>query len=594
MTDIAHELDGSATLWELLERRAALTPDAPALLQAAASARHDRRLTFRALRTRAERTAAGLYRLGIRPGSRVAWQLPTRIETVVLTMALARLGAVQTPLIPSYRDREVRFALRESGARFFAVPGRWRGFDHTAMARRLAAELPEPPLVFEAYDTLPVADPALRLPPPPTDGRAVRWIYWTSGTTSDPKGVLHTDRGLIAAGACLAHALRLGPDDVGSMAFPYAHVAGPDYTVMLLLRGFPAVLFEHFSLPESLAAYRRHGVTVAGGSTAFYAMFLAEQRKDPSRPLIPTLRLLAGGGAPKPPELYYEVVRELGCTLTHGYGMTEVPMITMGSPDDTDENLATTEGRPPRGMEIRVVDGEVRLRGEAVCAGYLDEAETRKAFDADGFFRTGDLGRLTESGHLVLTGRAKDIIIRKGENISAKEIEQLLYQHPDVADVAVIGLPDPDRGELVCAVVEQPAGAGPLTLGGVVAYLREAGLSVHKLPERLEVVDALPRNATLRKVLKYRLRERFAAGGAQGTRARPNEPARNGPQDPPEEPSLEDRPQSPPGKTAQNAPQDPPQKTAQDGTQGPPPAPSPDGAQALSRHRGEPRRDGIT
>ncbi|QLH23525.1 class I adenylate-forming enzyme family protein [Streptomyces sp. Rer75] len=512
-TDTAHALGASATLWELLERRAALTPDAPALIQAAASGRHDRRLTFQALRTRAERTAAGLYAMGVGPGSRVAWQLPTRLETVVLTMALARLGAVQTPLIPYYRDREVGYALRASGARFFAVPGTWRGFDHTAMAHQLAARLPQPPRVFEAYDVLPVADPkAAKLPPPPTDGTAVRWIYWTSGTTSDPKGVLHTDRSLIAAGSCLAHALRLGPDDIGSMAFPYAHVAGPDYTVMLLLYGFPAVLLEHFALPDSLTAYRRHGVTVAGGSTAFYSMFLAEQRKDPAHRLIPTLRLLAGGGAPKPPELYYEVVRELGCQLTHGYGMTEVPMITMGSPDDGDELLATTEGRPPAEMEIRVVDGEVRLRGEAVCAGYLDEAQTREAFDADGFFRTGDLGHLTASGHLVLTGRAKDIIIRKGENISAKEIEQLLYRHPDVGDVAVIGLPDAERGEVVCAVVEQPVGAAPLTVEGVGSYLRGVGLSVHKVPERVEVVDALPRNETLRKVLKYRLRERF--GGA--------------------------------------------------------------------------------
>lgn len=517
MTDTAHALGTSATLWELLERRAALTPDAPALIQAAASGRHDRRLTFRALLTRAERTAAGLYAMGVGPGSRVAWQLPTRLETVVLTMALARLGAVQTPLIPYYRDREVGYALRASGARFFAVPGTWRGFDHTAMAHRLAARLPQPPLVFEAYDALPVADPKARpaLPPPPADGTAVRWIYWTSGTTSDPKGVLHTDRSLIAAGSCLAHALRLRPDDVGSMAFPYAHVAGPDYTVMLLLYGFPAVLLEHFALPDSLSAYRRHGVTVAGGSTAFYSMFLAEQRKDPARRLIPTLRLLAGGGAPKPPELYYEVIRELGCRLTHGYGMTEVPMITMGSPDDTDELLATTEGRPPAGMEIRVVDGEVRLRGEAVCAGYLDEGQTREAFDADGFFRTGDLGHLKESGHLVLTGRAKDIIIRKGENISAKEIEQLLYRHPDVGDVAVIGLPDPERGEVVCAVVEQPAGAAPLTVEGVGSFLREVGLSVHKVPERVEVVEALPRNETLRKVLKYRLRERFGGAAAR-------------------------------------------------------------------------------
>ncbi|MDX2596885.1 AMP-binding protein [Streptomyces sp. WI03-4A] len=498
MNDTAHALSTSRTLWELVDRRARLTPDRPVLLQ------DDRRLTFGELRDRAERVAAGLYGMGVRPGTVVAWQLPTRIETAVLSFALARLGAVQSPVIPFYRDREVGFALRESRAEFFAVPGVWRGHDHAEMARRLGAKG-----VFEAYDDLPEGDPSV-LPAPPADGTSVRWIYWTSGTTSDPKGVLHTDRSLIAGGSCLAHALRLRPDDVGSMAFPYAHIAGPDYTVMLLLYGFPAVMFEQFALPDALEGYRRHGVTVAGGSTAFYSMFLAEQRRRPGAKVIPTLRLLAGGGAPKPPEVYHAVVREMGVQLTHGYGMTEVPMITMGDPEDTPENLATTEGRPPAGMRIRIVDGEVRLRGEAVCQGYLDPAQTAAAFDEEGYLRTGDLGRVTGTGHLVLTGRLKDVIIRKGENISAKEIEDLLAAHPRVADAAVIGLPDAERGELVCAVVEPPPGTPGPTLAETVAYLRAAGLSVHKLPERLEVVDALPRNETLRKVLKYRLRERFA------------------------------------------------------------------------------------
>ncbi|MFG2329554.1 class I adenylate-forming enzyme family protein [Streptomyces sp. NPDC048604] len=499
-TDTAHALGESRTLWELVERRAALTPDLPVLLQG------DRTLTFGELHGRAERAAAGLHERGVRPGTVVAWQLPTRIETALLSFALARLGAVQTPVIPFYRDREVGFALRESRAEHFAVPGVWRGHDHTEMARRLGAHG-----IFEAYETLPDGDPEI-LPAPPSSGEEVRWIYWTSGTTSDPKGVLHTDRSLIAGGSCLAHALRLSPDDVGSMAFPYAHIAGPDYTVMLLLYGFPAVMFEQFQLPDALEEYRKHGVTVAGGSTAFYSMFLAEQRKQPGEKVIPTLRLLAGGGAPKPPEIYHAVVRELGCELTHGYGMTEVPMITMGDPEDTAENLATTEGRPPAGMEIRIAEGgEVRLRGEAVCRGYLDPEQTAAAFDEDGFLRTGDVGHLTESGHLVLTGRIKDIIIRKGENISAKEIEDLLHTHPSVGDAAVIGLPDRERGERVCAVVEQPAGTPPLTLAEVTGFLRGAGLSVHKLPEQLEVVDALPRNETLRKVLKYKLRERYGA-----------------------------------------------------------------------------------
>ncbi|MGX1475484.1 UNVERIFIED_CONTAM: cyclohexanecarboxylate-CoA ligase [Streptomyces canus] len=498
MTDTAHALSASRTLWELVTRRADLTPERRILLQG------DRTLTFGELRVRTERVAAGLYDMGVRPGTVVAWQLPTRIETALLSFALARLGAVQSPVIPFYRDREVAFALRESKAEFFAVPGVWRGFDHTEMARRLGAKG-----VFEAYDDLPDGDPAV-LPAPPADGTSVRWIYWTSGTTSDPKGVLHTDRSLIAGGSCLAHALRLTADDVGSMAFPYAHIAGPDYTVMLLLYGFPAVMFEQFALPEALEGYRRHGVTVAGGSTAFYSIFLTEQRKQPGERIIPSLRLLAGGGAPKPPEVYHAVVRELGVQLTHGYGMTEVPMITMGDPDDTVENLATTEGRPPEGMSVRIVDGEVRLKGEAVCQGYLDPSQTAEAFDEEGYLCTGDLGHLTATGHLVLTGRLKDVIIRKGENISAKEIEDLLAAHPAVGDVAVIGLPDAERGERVCAVVEQPEGAGKLTLDAVTAYLRAEGLSTHKLPEQVEVVDALPRNETLRKVLKYKLRERYS------------------------------------------------------------------------------------
>jgi acyl-CoA synthetase (AMP-forming)/AMP-acid ligase II len=498
MDETAHALGAAATLWELVARRAALTPDRPVLLQGG------RRLTFGELRDRSERTAAGLYAMGVRPGTVVAWQLPTRIETVLLTVALARIGAVQSPVIPFYRDREVGFALRESKAAYFAVPGEWRGFDFTAMARRAGARG-----VFEAYDSLPDGDPAA-LPAPPASGTDVRWIYWTSGTTSDPKGVLHTDRSLIAGGSCLAHALRLSADDVGSIAFPFAHIGGPDYLVMLLLYGFPAVLFEKFALPDALDDYRRHGVTTAGGSTAFYAMFLAEQRERPGRKLIPTLRLLAGGGAPKPPELHRAVVREMGVTLTHGYGMTEVPMITMGSPDDTDDDLVHTEGRPPAGMEIRITDGEIRLRGEAVCRGYLDPAATAAAFDADGFLRTGDLGHLTADGHLVLTGRAKDVIIRKGENVSAKEIEDLLHAHPAVGDVAVVGLPDPERGERVCAVVERAPGTADPTLSDLTTYLRSVGLSPHKLPEQLELLDALPRNEALRKVLKYRLRERYA------------------------------------------------------------------------------------
>ncbi|MFI8996231.1 class I adenylate-forming enzyme family protein [Streptomyces sp. NPDC053542] len=499
------------TLWGLVVDRADRTPEATALIQARDVPESEVSIGFGALRARAERVAAGLNARGVRAGTRVVWQLPTRIETVLLTLALARLGAVQSPVVPLYRDHEVAHVLRRTEAEFFLTPGTWRGFDHTAMGHRIAARRPGPLTVADVYDVLPDGDPG-SLPPPPADPGETRWIYWTSGTTAGPKGVLHCDRALLTAGTDLGRALRVRARDVGSMAFPYAHVAGPDYTVMLLRHGIPAVLFEHFALPEALGAYRRHGVTIAGGSTAFYQLFLAEQRRRAagSGPLLPDLRLLAGGGAPKPPGLYYEVVRELGCALTHGYALTEAPMVTMGDPLDDDADLATADGRPPAGMEIRIgADGEIRLRGPAVCQGYLGEPDP---FDADGFLPTGDLGRLTPEGRLVVTGRLKDIIIRKGENVSAREIEDLLQPHPDIRDAAVIGLPDAERGELVCAVVEQRDGALPVTAEALGAWLRERGLAPHKVPERVERVDALPRGATLRKVLKGELRARFAPG----------------------------------------------------------------------------------
>jgi acyl-CoA synthetase (AMP-forming)/AMP-acid ligase II len=279
-------------------------------------------------------------------------------------------------------------------------------------------------------------------------------------------------------------------------------------------------VLEAFVPSEAVEIFRRHGVTMAGGSTAFYQAFLAEQRKAPGPPVIPSLRALSGGGAPKPPEIFRSVLAEMGVRIIHGYGMTEIPMISMGSPSDTDEQLLATEGAPVTDAEIRIVsadgelagvavNGEVRVRGPMVCKGYTDPIITADAFDTDGWFRTGDLGHLREDGHLVLTGRLKDVIIRKGENISAREVEELAYSHPKVGEVAVIGLPDAERGERVCAVVELAPGADGLTLEELAEYLSAQGLMRQKIPEQLELLDALPRNETLRKVLKYQLRDRF-------------------------------------------------------------------------------------
>ena len=267
--------------------------------------------------------------------------------------------------------------------------------------------------------------------------------------------------------------------------------------------------------------FNRYRVTHGGGSTAHYQILLAEQRKTPGAPLMPTLRVLSGGGAAKPEALFSQVRDEMGCTIVHAYGMTEAPITACNAVTDSDEQLMGTDGKLLPGLSIKIVDsqgrvvplrtpGEICLKGPNVCKGYLDDGQTAAAFDSEGFYHTGDLGLLREDGHLCVTGRLKEIIIRKGENISAREIEELLSHHPAVKDVAVIGLPDEERGELVCAVVEIVAGAQALTHGDMVGFLQSQHLMRQKIPERLEIVPSLPRNPGLQKVVKEQLVKQFA------------------------------------------------------------------------------------
>jgi len=235
--------------------------------------------------------------------------------------------------------------------------------------------------------------------------------------------------------------------------------------------------------------------------------------------VIPSLRILSGGGAPKPPEVFRQVREEMGIPVMHGYGMTECPMICQGGAGDTDEQLTNTEGKPVLGCEVRVVggdgaevapdaEGEIRVRGPMLFRGYTDAEQTAEAFDADGWFITGDRGVKRADGHVFLTGRSKEMIIRKGENISPREIEDVLMEHPRVNAVAVIGLPDEERGEMVCACVEMRPAEAPLTFTEMQEHCRAAEIMTQKIPERLEVLEVLPRNATF-KILKHELKAQF-------------------------------------------------------------------------------------
>jgi acyl-CoA synthetase (AMP-forming)/AMP-acid ligase II len=505
------------TLWALLARRASVSPTSTLLIDAPTG----RTLTVAQFRDRALDYARWLHGIGIGPDSTVAWQLPTCIEAALLCFALIRLGALQAPVIHLYRARELREVVQQSRPQFLLTFKAASGAECPEHVSAALEQVQSPPRVVIPSDYRLMSE--VDLPPEPDVRTAVRWHYYTSGTTSRPKGAKHTDRSLIFAGRGLAGILGMGPRDVGTIAYPFAHIGGIAYLSAALASGMAVVLFDRFVPSEVVQAFRRYRVTFSGGSTAHYQALLAEQRRNPAAEFAPTLKVLAGGGASKPAPLYQQVKQELGCTIVHAYGLTEAPITTSNAPDDTDEHLAHTDGVPLNGMEIRIrrsdstladvgESGEIMLRGPNLCSGYLDPEHNREAFDAEGFFRTGDLGLMRPDGRLCVTGRIKDVIIRKGENISALEIEELLLEHPKVGEVAVIGLPDEERGERVCAVVVTRRPGDLLSFAEMQQFLTSRQLMRQKIPEQLEIVDGLPRTEGLQKVLKKQLREQIMNG----------------------------------------------------------------------------------
>ena len=511
------------TLWELIEARAAATPDA-----VLAHEDTGKELTFASYRDACLRAAAGLFvDHGVTVGTSVSWELPTWNESLVLVGALCRLGARQNPLIPIYRHREVGFITAQSEASLLVVPTVYRGFDFEAMAHEIAAGRPGLSVLVVDRD-LPDGDPALLPPVEPTATDAseapVRWLFYTSGTTADPKGAPHTDLTVTASALAMSECLDIGADDVSALVFPFTHIGGIGWLIASLLTGCTLLTTEAFDPTATPAFLAANGVTLPGSGTPFHLAYLAAQRAHGDGPIFPHVRSYPGGGAPKPPQLHHDLKAEVGgIGIVSGYGLTEAPIVVMATTEDPDQKLADTEGRPTPGVDLKIValdgtvagpgvEGEIRLKGAQVITGYLDPALDAEAFDDEGYFRSGDLGVVDDDGYVTITGRLKDVIIRHGENISAKEVEDLLYAHPGVADVAVIGLPDPRTGERACAVVSVAEGQ-TFDFAEMGDYLRGKGLRVNAVPEQLEIVDVVPRNPA-GKILKHTLRERFAPGRA--------------------------------------------------------------------------------
>lgn len=506
---------GQQTFWGLIEWRAALSPNALCMVDS-----NGQRLTFEEYRSRCENLATGLYQRGVREGEVVAWQLPTRIDAMILCGALARLGALQVPIVPIYRWREIEFILEVTKPSYIVMSAKEEGL---AFESRDAFAASGAKLIFLA-DGLSTGEvgslPAAAIVG--SDGYQVRWIYFTSGTTGSPKGALHTDATLICAAHAEVDCLDLTPEDRTTIVFPVAHVGGAFFFMAGLISGHGQIMIETFS-DASVAVLQREGVTYAGAGLSFQQTYLKAQRHQPGVPLFPKIRGFPHGGDAKRPHMHETLIRELGGVgALSGYGMTEFGMIASGDVHDPAEKLQDRIGRPCTDIHVRIVDsdgrdcpvgveGEILASGPSMCLGYIDPSQNAASFDQDGFFHTGDIGFLDGDGYLELTGRLKDIIIRKGENISAVEIEDLLHTHPAIAEVAVIGLPDAERGEICCAVIVLAPDVGTLGIAEIATFLQEKGLMKQKCPERLEFRSTLPRGL-MAKVQKLQLRQELADG----------------------------------------------------------------------------------
>lgn len=411
----------SSSLWSLLLGRTAVGGGRTLLI-----GENGARVTFASAVTRAELIASALLNRGIGPGTRVAWQLPNTVETVLVMLALARLGAVQVPIGMTCDEREIRAAITSSNAEAVLVPRIWRGVDcvaRVAAAPRVIAIGPE---MFDGAS-------AEALPEYDNDDRKPRWIFFTPGTTGTPKGVRHTDAALLAAANGLAVDDRLGVAgrDIGSVMFPITSVAGVVYLTAMMKIGLPAVLLDYRSPAYVIGVLRQFEVTVACANTGVCDALIDMQRALPRKSvLLPDLRLLKGMGEPCSSRTFHAAEQALGVVFARDYGMTEAPLIAASGPADPQGRLAATDGRRTVGTWVRVVErgvevraglpGEIEVSGACVCHGYVDPQRDNAAFTADRWFRTGDWGRLDADGHLKVFGRS-DIHVPKRRDVAVIE-----------------------------------------------------------------------------------------------------------------------------------------------------------------------------
>jgi acyl-CoA synthetase (AMP-forming)/AMP-acid ligase II len=476
--------------------------------------------------------AVALHDLGLRMGDVVGFQIPNWVEAAVINLAAAIGGFVVNPIVPIYRDAEVRQMLADGGARAFfyagaAAPGR---FDYTEMVARIRPDLPQlqhaipvRAAAANGYEALVASGLGRAGDLPRVDPDTVKLLLYTSGTTGRPKGVLHSHNTLARVQAGSYAQWHIVDGETILMPSPVTHISG--YSNGLeqpFQNGTRTVLMDGWNAAAALDLIERYQVVGTVAATPFLKELADSAQARGLR--LPSLRMFACGGAAVPAGL----VRDANTVFAHPcafrvFGASEAPLVTTGYPPDRFPELAAATDGEIFDYEVLLLapdgerfapngegsgEGEILVRGPAMLMGYADEAQTREAITEDGYFRTGDIGLITPEGALLITGRKKDLIIRGGENISAKEIEDVLLQHPDVLDAAVVAMPHARLGEGVCAYIV-PRGAAPDT-AALTAHVFQSGLARQKCPERFEFILDLPRTAS-GKVRKDVLRAQIRA-----------------------------------------------------------------------------------
>ena len=499
------------------------------------------RYTYAEIAHQVERLACGLRDLGLGPGDITVVQLPNWVSFVVFHLALSAIGAVTVNIPLVHGEREVGNILRLTGAKALAVPSGFRARDFATMAEAVRADAPDlrhvflvgggavvaaPPATigYEAFMAQPWesrggwGDLAALKPAP--DAPTV--LGFTSGTTGEQKGAMLSTDVLHAWNMGLVERYGLGAGERIFACSPLGHAVGFGHALrMTLTLGCAMVLLDHWDPARALDLIEAERCTFMAGATPFL-MDIVYHPALASHGGLPSLRLFLCGGASIPEQLMRDAQSALPHTFTTPlWGMTECGGVTTCPLDAPPEKLYTTDGLPCGDMALEVVgpdgrtvapgeDGELMARGSMVALGYFQRpALTAEHFLADGFFRTGDQARMDRDGYIKITGRIKDLIIRGGVNISPVEVENVLFPHPKVAGVAVVGMPDARLGERVCAFVVPKAGEAP-ALGEVQRWMLAAGMAKPKWPERVEASDALPMTPS-GKVQKFRLREIIAA-----------------------------------------------------------------------------------